>query len=288
MLNSKSFAILLILISTVGISFGGLIIRQIEFANAWQITFYRNLAFLIAISLILLKLYGTKSPTSLMNVGKPGIVAGAFLAAANIFFIHSLENTSVANTLFTLSTIPFITSILALFILKEVIPFRTFLIMIAAFFGIILMVSEGLKASQFIGIVLAFCTAFSFSCFTIVLRKYNYLDMIPCLLISAVLVIIVTFTVSTGDIFIPIKEIAYCFFWGGVLSGFVNSAFIVATRYLTASEVTLFMLLEFSLGPMWVWLFLNEVVSIQTLTGGAVVILCVSLNTILQVKKSKI
>jgi len=40
--------------------------------------------------------------------------------------------------------------------------------------------------------------------------------------------------------------------------GFVHSVFIFATRFLLASEVTLFMLLEFSLGPFWVWIFLNE------------------------------
>ena len=286
MLKPKSLAILLILASTVGISFGGLIMREIEFGNAWQITFHRNLAFFIAISLILAKSYGLASFGALTAVGKPGIIAGIFLAIANICFIHSLSITSVANTLFTLSAIPFITAAIAFFVLKEVISLKTFLIMITAFFGIILMVSEGLQTNQFTGMALAFCTALSFSCFAIILRKYNYLDMIPCLLISSFFVIAITYIVSAGNIFIPIKEIAYCFFWGGVLSGFVNSAFIFATRYLSASEVTLFMLLEFSLGPMWVWLFLNEVVSSQTLAGGAIVIFCVSVNSLLKLKES--
>ena len=286
MLKPKPLAILLILASTVGISFGGLIMREIEFGNAWQITFHRNLAFFIAISLILAKSYGLASFGALTAVGKPGIIAGIFLAIANICFIHSLSITSVANTLFTLSAIPFITAAIAFFVLKEVISLKTLLIMITAFLGIILMVSEGLRTNQFTGMSLAFCTALSFSCFAIILRKYNYLDMIPCLLISSFFVIAITYIVSAGNIFIPIKEIAYCFFWGGVLSGFVNSAFIFATRYLSASEVTLFMLLEFSLGPMWVWLFLNEVVSSQTLAGGAIVIFCVSVNSLLKLKES--
>ena len=286
MLRPKSLAILLILVSTVGISFGGVIMRQIEFGNAWQITFHRNLAFSIAISLILAKSYGLRSFGALTAVRRPGIIAGIFLAIANICFIHSLSITSVANTLFTLSAIPFITASIAFFILKEVISFRTFLIMATAFLGIILMVFEGLQTNQFAGMALAFCTALSFSCFAIILRKYNYLDMIPCLLISSFFVILITYIVSAGNIFIPIKEIAYCFFWGGVLSGFVNSAFIFATRYLSASEVTLFMLLEFSLGPMWVWLFLNETVSSQTLAGGAIVIFCVSVNSLLKLQES--
>lgn len=287
MLNPKTLAIFLILASTVGISFGGLIMRQIEFGDAWQITFHRNLAFFIAISLILVKSYRSKSFGALYAVGRPGIIAGLFLAIANIFFIHSLSITSVANTLFTLSAIPFITAIIAFFVLKEIISFKTFVIMATAFLGIILMVSEGLQTDQFTGMTLALFTALSFSCFTIVLRKYNHLDMIPCLLISSILVVAITYITSAGNIFIPMKEIAYCFFWGGVLSGFVNSAFIFATKYLSASEVTLFMLLEFSLGPMWVWLFLNETVSPQTLAGGAIVIFCVSVNSLMKLKASQ-
>ena len=224
MLRPKSLAILLILASTVGISFGGLVMRQIEFGNAWQITFHRNLAFFIAISLILVKSYRLASFGALTAVGRPGIIAGIFLAIANICFIHSLSITSVANTLFTLSAIPFITATIAFFVLKEVISFKTFLIMATAFLGIILMVFEGLQTNQFTGMALAFCTALSFSCFAIILRKYNYLDMIPCLLISSVFVIAITYIVSAGNIFIPIKEIAYCFFWGGVHFWFISEA----------------------------------------------------------------
>ena len=59
---------------------------------------------------------------------------------------------------------------------------------------------------------------------------------------------------------VPIQDILLCFFWGGVLLACVHSALIFSTRFLLASEVTLFMLLEFSLGPFWVWIFLNELI----------------------------
>ena len=87
--------------------------RQIDEGNAWQITFYRNFAFFISIGLVLTTIYGRQIFKSIIRIGKGGIIAGIFLAIANISFIHSLENTSVANTLFTLSTIPFITAIIA-------------------------------------------------------------------------------------------------------------------------------------------------------------------------------
>ena len=87
---------------------------------------------------------------------------------------------------------------------------------------------------------------------------------------------------------VPIQEILLCFLWGAVLMGFVHSVFIFATRFLLASEVTFFMLLEFSLGPFWVWIFLNEAISQETLYGGIIVMLSVGVYSLFEIKNTKI
>ena len=132
-----------------------------------------------------------------------------------------------------------------------------------------------------------FC-AFSFSTFVIILRKYRNIDMMPVNLISGVLVLIVSFVFGLGNINVPIQDILLCFLWGGVLSGFMNSVFIFSTRFLLASEVTFFMLLEFSLGPFWVWIFLNETISQETLYGGIIVIISVAVYCFFEIKNTNI
>mgnify|MGYP002701084954 CR=1 FL=1 len=77
---------------------------------------------------------------------------------------------------------------------------------------------------------------------------------------------------------VPLRDIALCLLWGGVLSGFANWMFIVASRQLIAAEVTLVMLLEFVFGPIWVWLFVDEVPTQLTLIGGSLVISAVLLR----------
>ena len=64
--------------------------------------------------------------------------------------------------------------------------------------------------------------------------------------------------------------------------------FIYATRYLNASEVTFFMLLEFALGPFWVWMFLNESISKNTFLGGIIVMVSVGLYSFIEVYNSKL
>jgi len=286
--NRKIFSILLLIAGSVGISFGGLIMRNITSADPWQIAFYRGLAFVFSTTLVLLHKYQLDVVTKIKNTGFPCIVGGFLLMLANLLFIQALANTSIANALFTLSSIPFITAILAFIFLKEKISLRTIIIIIFAFIGIFIMINDGLESGDFYGSFLAFVCAICFSGYVIVLRKSKNIDMLPANMASGILVIIVSFVVSLGNMIVPIQEILLCFLWGGVLSGFVNSVFIFSTKYLLASEATFFMLLEFSLGPFWVWIFLSETISQETFYGGIIVILSVAVYSLLEIKNTKI
>jgi drug/metabolite transporter (DMT)-like permease len=62
--------------------------------------------------------------------------------------------------------------------------------------------------------------------------------------------------------------------------------FIFASRHLVAAELTLFMLLEFALGPIWVWVFINEVPTDLTVLGGLVVILSVAIRALFELRRS--
>ena len=92
--------------------------RNIEVANAWQIIFYRSIFFSISISIILVFQYRKFFLINLKSIGFPGILAAIFYTFANIMFVHAFANTTVANALFTLSAIPFITAILAFYFLE--------------------------------------------------------------------------------------------------------------------------------------------------------------------------
>ena len=287
MISNRNLSILLLITGSVGISFGGLIMRNINNADPWQITFYRSLAFLFSITLVLIYRHNSDILTSIKKIGYPGIAGGFFLMIAQILYVQSFAHTSIANALFTFSTIPFISAFLAFIFLKEKISTTTIVSMFFAFIGIFIMIKDGLETGGFYGNIIALICAFSFSTFVIILRKSRNNDMLPVNLISSVLVLIVSFAISLGEINVPIQDILLCFLWGGVLSGFVHSVFVYSTRFLQASEATLFMLLEFSLGPFWVWIFLNETITQEAFYGGIIVMLSVAVYSFFEIKKTK-
>ena len=159
--------------------------------------------------------------------------------------------------------------------------------MLFGFFGIIIMIYDGLETGGLYGNIMALFCATSFSLYTLIMRKYRKIDMLPTLLVAGILLSIVTFILNYNDLIIPIRDILLCFLWGGILSAFVNIIFIYATRYLSASEVTYFMLLEFSLGPFWVWIFLDESISKDTFHGGIIVMLSVGIYSFFEINNSK-
>ena len=123
-ISNRNLSILLLIAGSVGISFGGLIMRNISSADPWQIAFYRGMAFLFTITLVHFHRYRLEIVTKIKNTGFPGIAGGCLLMLANLLFIQALANTSIANSLFTLSSIPFITAILAFIFLNEKISFH--------------------------------------------------------------------------------------------------------------------------------------------------------------------
>ena len=220
-----------------------------------------------------------------MNTSYYGLIGGIFLMIANILFIHSMTITSIGNSLFTVSTIPFITSILAFFFLKEKIEFKTFVLMVFAFAGIFIMFKSSIESNDYIGNILAFGCALSFSFFILLIRNLRNIDMMPSSLIGGIFIVIVSYAFMEGNIYISLHDILYCMLWGALLNGFMNSVFIFSTKHLYASEVSFFMLIEFSLGPIWVWLFLDESLRNETLLGGIIVISSLALFSLFQIKK---
>jgi len=274
----RVFAMSLMVVSSVLISFGGLIIRNMEQADTWQINFYRALALMTAVTLILLFQHGRSTLVSIRKVGRAGLMGGGLLAVAGIAFLQALTHTTVANTLFTLSAIPFITAALARVFLKESLQRATLLTMLLAAVGIFAMVAEGIGLGSGYGNAMALVTAVCFAGFAVIVRHNRHIDMLPTMLVSAAIIALVSVAVRYDDLGITLKDLLLCLLWGGLLSGFANWMFIVASRHLVAAEVTLFMLLEFSLGPVWVWLFVGELPSEWTIFGGLLVIGAVALR----------
>ena len=272
--DMRKLAILLMIASSVVISFSGLIVRILE-VGPLVMNFYRGMFLMCAVMVLLVVRYRGATIVRVISVGWSGIIAGIMLAAAAITFLQSLTHTTVANTLFVLAAIPFVTAGLAWIFLKERPNSATLITMVIAFAGIVIMIGEGFTIGAAYGNIMALLTTLSFSIYAVLVRRNRQVDMLPAILISTLIIMVVMALMRQGELEISRQDLWLCLLWGGVMSGFTSACFIVASRHIVAAELTIFMLLEFALGPVWVWLFVNESPSRWTLVGGALVICAV-------------
>ena len=285
--TTRGWGMFLMIICCITISTSPLIFRSVENADIWQINIYRSFSWISALSLILLVKYRTRIINKIFAIGRWGILAGVFLASAQTCYIYALDNTTVANVVFILSAVPFVTALIAYIFLKEIIKTPTIVMMFFAVIGIFIMVNEGVNTGNTFGNIMAILTLLCFACFPVILRKNRHIDMIPTLIVPAIIIGVIGFIIKGNDILISNNDMALSFLWGGILNGIAHSIFIIATRHLMAAEITLFMLLEFSLAPLWVWYFIGETPAVNTLYGGSIVMSALALLTFYELLKRR-
>ena len=233
----RGYAMVLMLIGSIVISFAGLAIRNIETTDNWQINFHRSIAFALAISIVLLFRYGKNASQQLKEVGLQGFLAATFLACASISFLQAITNTTVAATTFTLSSIPFLTAIMAWLFLGERISKPTILTIFIASVGISLMFFQGLGSSTIYGNFMALLCAVGFSSYAIMIRRNIKSEMMPTLILSNLIIMFVALIYTWDDLLISWNDFIFCFILGGFLSATVNTLFLIAAKHLFATNL---------------------------------------------------
>jgi DME family drug/metabolite transporter len=257
------------------LSFGGLIVRQIEAANEWQIVFYRSGGVVVTLLVFLAIRNRGAVITTFRAAGLNGIIGGLCIAGSFITFIFSLTHTTVANSLFLASSSPFMAAVLGRILLGEQVRRTTWAAMMGALLGIVIMVGEGVAAGGLFGDLMALGAALGFAGFTVALRRGRTVEMFPAVCLAGVFSLIVTTVtvIRAGNSFVTsAHDILLCLIYGSVVVSCGLMMYTRGSRHLPAAELTLLSLTEVVLGPIWVWLGIGEVPSAMTLLGGGIVL----------------
>ncbi len=283
-LPTRYMAMTLMVLTASAMSFSGLIIRNIESANPWQINFYRNIAFITIILIIFIGRYGYRSKRILARANFITISAAFCLGIAGIAIVQAYTHTTVANTVFCISATPLITLGVAYFFLSERLSRSSLLAIVVAVVGLLLTVFGGLGAGNSYGNLMALLTAFGLSGFAVIVRANHQQEMLPALVLAGLLVILASLTATFDDLSISTHDLALCILWGAVLSGAAHWIFLLSASQLNAGELTLFTLIETALAPLWVWIFLGEIPETLVIAGGVLVIVAVGGRVLLEPK----
>ena len=124
----------------------------------------------------------------------------------------------------------------------------------------------------------AFAAALAFAVMIVITRWRHDVSMAPATCLSQVILVAVFLPFATpGEI--GSEDVAWLAALGVGQIGLGFMLLTVGARLIPAAQVGLITLLEVVLGPLWVWLALDERPSTLTLVGGAIVIAAIVTQT---------
>ncbi len=256
-------------------SFAGLIIRLTENVAEWQILFYRSLFLVVTLSLYLVIKNKHQVLKVFKRAGKTGCIAGMILSMGFSCWIFAITHTTVANALFVLACSTFIAAILGQIILKEKVRLSTWIYMSVATGGVAIMVIEAIGIGTLLGNLFALGAATSFAVFAVALRKGRNTDMTPAVCwagLWAMVIGSVMMLTKEMTFIISLRDLALCTSLGVVQVGLGLILFTAGSRYVPTAEMVLLSLTEVVLGPVWVWLVIDEIPTLYTIAGGVIVV----------------
>ena len=272
---SHGQAVVLMVANAAMWSIAGVVTRQLDSAQSFEITFWRSL-FTVLSLLVLLPLTQGRDVFKGMRQGGASLwLSGVCWSVMFTAFMLALTMTTVANVLITMAMGPFFTALVARVVLGQRIDVRTALAIVMAALGIAWMFGAEVATQGWLGFVVALCVPLAAAVnWTVVQRaavRGLAVDLAPGGLIGAAISCLVTLPMS-----MPFQAVATDVAWLALL-GLVQLAIpcllsVACAKVLKAPEVSLLALLEVVFGIFLAWWGAGEEPSSSVLSGGLLVL----------------
>ncbi len=259
-------------------SSGGLIARLVT-TGPWTTSLWRSLFASVFLALVLWMVRRRNIFSQWRDGGRPVLAVAVCMAVASTCFILSLAHTSVANTLILMSTGPYVAGLLGWMLLGERVVPRTWLTMGVALAGAVVMVSNSYGRGALAGDLLAIAMAGSHATATVLIRRHPEIQMAPAGVLATMLTALVALPLADPLQTAP-RDLVLLAVFGVGQFGAGLLLFTAGARLIPAAQSSLIGMLETVLGPLWVWLVLNERPVAASLAGGALILAALLANTL--------
>ena len=261
----KKNAVILVLLGGTFMSFVGLYMRLINEADGFQIMFYRSLSLSLMVGIVCCLRRQTSAQQFIKSI----------LSLAFTFYGFSMLHTTVASTLLILSATPFMSAAIGWLWIGERPSSITWIAMIFAFLGIYIMVYSGYTLGNNLGNFMALLSGFWFALMLVMARRSAKKDVLGGTFIGGVLCLffgfMAAYTFGTG-LKVLQTDLLIILVMGAFGIGIGIALVTWGAGYIPAAEVSILMLIESVLGPIWPWLFLGEAMTLSEISGGTLVL----------------
>lgn len=276
---------LLVVFGVLVLSPDAMLIRLMT-AEPMTILFWRGVGIFVVLGLLSILRHRGRLFAYVRSVGPTGLAVSGCFALCQLGFVGGVATTNPANALVMVAATPLCAAIASRLVLGERIAPSTMIAVVAGLTGVAIMMAphlggEGNLRGDLIAAIVPISLGLAFT----LVRKLRATDVWLLYSIAGLIVAVVA-APFRGSEFLSGADIV----WATVLVLLVVPvSFALITqgpRYITAAEVSLIMLLETVLGPIWVWLAVGIAPGIYAVLGGGVLLATLAIHSWWRLKRA--
>ena len=260
-----------------------LLIRLLNLSD-FSLIFYRSYLPAVTLFIFILWFYKKNTIQAFLLIGVPGVIYATLYAITHVCFVYSIQYTSVSNTLVIVASAPIFSAILSIIFLKEQPSLYTWLIIFIALVSMFIIGWGSYSTTGIFGDIMALIVAIAMGSGGVLVRYFKNIDLVPACFVGCILAGLYTLPFQI-EFDLTSIQILYLSLMCFVILPIPFIIMTIAPKYTPAYQVSLVFLLESVLGSAWVWIVINEVPSLNTIIGGAILLSSVLIYMILETKK---
>jgi drug/metabolite transporter (DMT)-like permease len=280
-------SLLLLVISALMFSTGGLFVREIQHPQAWRTVFWRSISASVSLAIVILWRERGNATRVVLSMGRPGWAVAASFSASSIGMVVALTRTSVAIVLVIFSLSPLVAAVMAWVLIGERVKNYTWVAIGVTVLGVAFMVSGPNAGGLSTGALIAFVIPLAFGFGAVTIRQHAGITMVPAMLLSTLLSALISLPFA-HPMAVTRHDLTVMFAFGFAQLGVGLAIFSVAAARAPATDVALISMLEPIMGPIWVWLRKDEYPGVSALIGGSVVFVALAVHTLYASNRSAV
>ena len=278
-----------LLITTLGVLLvvpDSLFVRLI-YAEPMVIAFWRSLISGVFVLFIVIALYGRQGFTDVFNAGFSSLIYAVLIASTAPAFVLAITNTSVANVVFILASMPVFATLFSRIFLAE--PIRILMILTMAIVAVglcfIAYGSTTVQIASWKGDIWAVYVSVAFAAALTAVRSARAVSMIPAIPLGYIGgALVLSFFIAPFEVQVEDWKLILMH---GTIIGASSCLLTLGPRFISSSEVSLLVLLESVLAPILVWFVLGEYPGQYAILGGCIVVSALSFFNLFNLYKLK-
>jgi drug/metabolite transporter (DMT)-like permease len=275
--------VLLVMLATAGWSLAGVFVRFLPGLDGWQINCWRGFWMSVFLLVYLVAVYGGKTASKFREIPLKALVATAgFFTAGSTLYVTSLTLAGTATVSVIGALSPIFTGLLSPWITGERPSLASWLAAVMAVAGVGVIAWEGMSGGNLMSILVCLLVPVSFAAQTVALRRYRSFDMVPAICAGGFFTFLAAG--ALGYVFgghpgggwqVSAYEMLLLALMGPLQLSIPLALYATGAKHVPAVTLTMIVMLDVVLSPLWAWLGAGEQPEQSAYVGGAVIVLAV-------------